>query len=47
MTLMACPPGSLSDKYIEYLNNVVSHVFEDGNLFLALKFDSGIMKFTP
>jgi hypothetical protein len=26
---------------------VVSHVFEDGNLFLALKFDSGIMKFTP
>jgi heat shock protein HslJ len=46
MTKAACPPGSLSDKYVEYLNNVVSYVFQDGDLYLALKFDSGIMKFT-
>jgi heat shock protein HslJ len=47
MTMAACPPGSLSTQYLEYLNGVVSYVFEDGNLFLALKYDSGIMKFTP
>jgi heat shock protein HslJ len=47
MTKAACPPGSLSDQYIEYLNNVVSYVFQDGDLYLALKFDSGILKFTP
>jgi heat shock protein HslJ len=47
MTMAACPPGSLATQFIEYLNNVVSYVFQDGNLYLALKFDSGIMKFTP
>ena len=47
MTKAACPPGSLSDQYLEYLNNVVSYVFRDGNLYLALKFDSGIMEFAP
>jgi heat shock protein HslJ len=47
MTKAACPPGSLSDQFLGYLNNVVSHVFKDGDLYLALKFDSGIMKFTP
>ncbi len=47
MTRAACPPGSLSDQFLEYLNNVVSYVFQDGDLYLALKFDSGIMKFTP
>lgn len=47
MTMAACPPGSLATQYVEYLNNVVSYVFKDGNLYLALKFDSGIMEFTP
>jgi heat shock protein HslJ len=46
MTRAACPPGSLSDQYLEYLNGVVSYVFQDGDLFLALKYDSGIMKFS-
>jgi heat shock protein HslJ len=45
MTKAACPPGSLSDQFLRYLNDVVSHVFQEGNLYLALKYDSGIMKF--
>jgi len=36
-TRAACPPGSLSEKYLQYLNDVVSYVFQDGDLYLALK----------
>jgi heat shock protein HslJ len=46
-TLAVCPPDSLSDEYLRLLNDVVSYIFEDGNLFIAIKFDSGIMKFLP
>jgi heat shock protein HslJ len=46
MTMAACPTGSLSDQFLRYLNDIVSYVFEEGNLYLALKYDSGIMKFT-
>jgi hypothetical protein len=45
--MAACPPDSLSDEYQRLLVDVVSYVFEDGNLYLAIKYDSGIMKFVP
>ena len=45
MTLAMCPPDSLSDQYIKYLGEVVSYVFDGGNLALALRYDTGIMTF--
>jgi heat shock protein HslJ len=44
-TMAMCPPDSLSEEYLRLLNDVVSYILEDGNLFLAIKFDTGIMKF--
>jgi PKD repeat protein len=46
-TLALCPPGSLSDRYLQQLNAVVSFFFQDGQLFLELMFDSGSMRFLP
>ena len=45
VTRAMCPPGSLMDQYLRDLDEVSSHVFRDGNLYLALPVDSGIMEF--
>ena len=45
MTRAMCPPDSLSDRFVQDLGNVRSHVFRDGNLYLALLADAGIMEF--
>ncbi|MEM6528971.1 MAG: META domain-containing protein, partial [Chloroflexota bacterium] len=42
-----CPPESLSEDYLSLLGDVVSYVIEDGDLYLALMMDAGIMQFTP
>jgi heat shock protein HslJ len=44
-TLAMCPPGSLSDRYLQHLGQVVSHVFDGGMLALSLRYDTGIMTF--
>lgn len=46
-TMMACPEDSQANDFSLALENVNSHVFQDGHLFLALKLDSGIMEFAP
>jgi heat shock protein HslJ len=46
-TMAACPPGSLHDQFILDLAGVASYLFEDGNLFAAIKFDTGVMEFAP
>lgn len=46
MTRAKCPPESLSDRFVRDLGDVRSHVFRDGNLYLALMADAGIMEFT-
>jgi heat shock protein HslJ len=46
-TLVACPPDSQADEFIKGLANVTSFFFKDGKLFMELKFDSGVMTFTP
>jgi PKD repeat protein len=46
VTLAACPPGSLSDQYLQQLNGVSSFFFQNGQLFLSLMFDSGTMRFS-
>ena len=45
MTRAMCPPDSLSDRFVRDLGDVRSHVFRDGNLYLALMADAGIMEF--
>jgi heat shock protein HslJ len=44
-TRMACPPGSLDADFARYLEEAVSYVFREGNLFLALPADAGIAEF--
>ncbi len=45
MTMMACPPESLADKYLMELGQVASYVIQDGMLYLNLAMDTGNMKF--
>lgn len=46
-TLVACPPDSLGDQFVAYLNNVVIHFFQNGDLFMDMKLDSGTLRLTP
>ena len=45
-TLAICPPDSLSEEYLRLLNDSVSYFLESGQLFIAIKFNTGIMKFS-
>ena len=47
VTRVKCPPGSLMNEYLRDLAEVTSHVFRDGQLYLALPLDAGIMAFAP
>jgi heat shock protein HslJ len=47
MTLAACPPGSLSDQFIQDLSAAAIYFVEGDNLFIDLIFDSGTMRFAP
>jgi heat shock protein HslJ len=44
-TRSECGSGSLAERYLRDLGDVSSHVFRDGNLYLALRADAGIMAF--
>lgn len=44
-TLMACPGDSLGSQFLAYLGDVVSYTIQDGELYLALKTDGGILRF--
>jgi heat shock protein HslJ len=46
-TRAMCPPGSLSDKYLEQFEWVRSYVMRDGRLFLATMADGSIIEFAP
>jgi heat shock protein HslJ len=46
-TRMACPPESLADRYLGYLEYVRSWVLSDGDLYLSLMADGGILRFRP
>jgi heat shock protein HslJ len=45
-TLMACP-GTLEGTYTGQLAGAASYLVRDGQLYIALQFDSGIMEFAP
>lgn len=46
-TRMACPPDSLADLYLSHLSYVRSWLIKDGDLYLSLFADGGIMRFRP
>ncbi len=46
-TLMACDEDSLGDRFLIQLGAVSLVFFQEGQLFIDLKFDSGTMKFSP
>jgi heat shock protein HslJ len=46
-TMAFCPNQELADQFTQELGGVASYLIEDGSLFLAIKFDSGIMEFRP
>ena len=47
-TFVACPPGSLSDSFIEYLNQAGPFEVDDaGALIIQLMADGGTMTFIP
>lgn len=47
ITRMACPGESLADTYLSHLGYVRSWIVEDGDLYLSLFADGGIMRFRP
>lgn len=46
MTRAVCPPGSLSQRYVQNLGFVRSFVLQDGRLFLATMADGAILEFS-
>jgi heat shock protein HslJ len=46
-TLAACPPESLSDEYLQLLNDAVAYIREGDFLYIDIMFDTGTMKFFP
>ena len=45
--MAACPPESLHDQFVLDLAGVASYLMQDGSMFAAIKFDTGIMEFAP
>ena len=45
ITRAACPPGSLSDEYLDRLEGAYGFRLEDGFLHLLLRADAGVMTF--
>jgi heat shock protein HslJ len=46
-THMICPDNSLFDQYTKALESAESCMVKDGNLFIMLQKDSGVIKFEP
>jgi len=44
-TMAACPPGSLSDQFLIGLSGAALYFMDDGNLYIEMFADSGVMKF--
>ncbi len=46
ITLVGCPSASLDRQYLDELAEVASYLFDDQDLILEWKFDSGTMRFS-
>jgi heat shock protein HslJ len=47
LTRAACPPGSLSDDFVQLMNQASVYRIEGSNLLLEVGGDGGTMKFSP
>lgn len=46
-TLVACPPGSRGEEFVQKLGFSAIYFFQDGHLFIDLMADDGAMEFSP
>jgi hypothetical protein len=46
-TRALCPPDSLGDQFVQYLNEAAIYSFRDNMLLLDLPADTGTMSFEP
>jgi heat shock protein HslJ len=44
-TMAACPPGSMADPFLAGLSGAALYFMDDGNLYIEIFADSGVMKF--
>ena len=44
-TMAACPPDSLADDFLKNLSAAASYIIEEGQLYISLMTDAGIMQF--
>jgi heat shock protein HslJ len=47
LTRAACPAGSRSDEFIQYVGNAASYTFQDGSLFIDLASEAGTLVLAP
>jgi len=45
LTRAACPPGSISNEFIQGLDGAVIYFFQDSKLFMDIQYDTGTMRF--
>lgn len=45
LTRMACPPGSLSDRFVREVGRAAIYFLKDGDLYFDLPVDSGTLRF--
>ena len=45
-TLAACPEDSQGDQFVSSLSNAAIYFFQDGDLYMDMKLDSGTLRFT-
>lgn len=45
-TLAACPPESIEQEYLRNLQDAAIYFFQDGDLFIDIKYDAGTMRFS-
>lgn len=45
LTRMACPPESLSDRFVRELGRAAIYFLKDGDLYFDLPVDSGTLRF--
>lgn len=46
-TMMACPEGSVGNDFVQALSDGAIYFFQDGQLFIDIRFGSGTMRLAP
>lgn len=46
ITRAACPTGSISNEFVQGLSNAAIYFFQDGDLFIDIKYGTGTMHFS-